>query len=355
MRARLVAALVVAGALATPAAAQAPAVAVQVLGQPDITVDEVAHWARIASITSQGTTDPGTPSKAPATEAECVDRAEAAGRTATTATADCARDWQVFRQQVLQFLVSGRWLAGEAARAGIVVTDAQVRAQFARTKAESFPEPGAFDRFLAGSGMTLDDLLYRVRLDAISNRLRAHATAGVKRPTLAEAVAYYRRHRARYAQPERRDLLVVVTRGRAAVLRARAALLAGRSWAAVARRYSVDRASARRGGRLPGFVPAEQSPVLGRAVAAAPVGALRGPVLVAGHRWLFRVMRVHPAAPPRLARALPSVRQLLASIAEQRALEAFIRGYRARWRARTTCAPGYVTSDCANGPAPPGR
>lgn len=355
MRARLVAAFVLAGALAGPAAAQAPAVAVQVLGQPDITVDEVAHWARIASIGAEGTTDPGKASTAPATEAECVDRAEAAGRTAKGATADCAKRWQAFRQQALQLLVSGRWLAGEAARVGIVVTDAQVRAQFARTKAESFPEPGAFDRFLAGSGMTLDDLLYRVRLDATSNRLRARATAGARRPTLAEAVAYYRRHRARYAQPERRDLLVVVTRGRAAALRARAALLAGHSWATVARRYSVDRPSARRGGRVAGVIPAELSPPLGRAVAAGPVGVLRGPVLVAGHRWLFRVTRVHPAAPPRLARALPSVRQLLASIAQQRALEVFGRGYRSRWRARTTCAPGYVTSDCANGPAPPYR
>jgi foldase protein PrsA len=42
----------------------------------------------------------------------------------------------------------------------------------------------------------------------------------------------------------------------------------------------------------------------------------------------------------------------LASEHEQDALDAFVKDFTARWRAKTSCAEGYETSDCANGPAP---
>jgi len=40
--------------------------------------------------------------------------------------------------------------------------------------------------------------------------------------------------------------------------------------------------------------------------------------------------------------------------AKQKALSRFVSEFEERWRARTTCAPGYVTELCSNGPEPKG-
>jgi hypothetical protein len=62
----------------------------------------------------------------------------------------------------MQFLVSARWIEG-------------VR----RTRRQAFPKPGSFRRFLARSAMTIGDIVYRVRLDMLSNRIRADVLRGV--------------------------------------------------------------------------------------------------------------------------------------------------------------------------------
>jgi hypothetical protein len=76
------------------------------------------------------------------------------------------------RSQVMEFLVSGRWLEGEAAERSIKVSDRAVRHQLAAQKHQSFPTERAFRQFLEDSGMTRSDLKYRVRLDILSERVR---------------------------------------------------------------------------------------------------------------------------------------------------------------------------------------
>lgn len=46
------------------------------------------------------------------------------------------------------------------------------------------------------------------------------------------------------------------------------------------------------------------------------------------------------------------IRSQLAAEAEQEAFNRFVRSYNRRWRARTVCAPGFVTEYCSNGPRP---
>jgi hypothetical protein len=76
------------------------------------------------------------------------------------------------RPQVMEFLVSGRWLEGEAAERGITVSDRAVSHQLTAQKHQSFPTERAFRKFLEDSGMTRSDLKYRVRLDILSERVR---------------------------------------------------------------------------------------------------------------------------------------------------------------------------------------
>jgi hypothetical protein len=54
-----------------------------------------------------------------------------------------------------------------------------------------------------------------------------------------------------------------------------------------------------------------------------------------------------------LAAAAPAIRQTLVQAAQERRFNAFIPGYRVRWKQRTTCQPGYVIPECRNGPRLP--
>jgi len=85
-------------------------------------------------------------------------------------------------QQIVQVLISFRWLEGEAVRLGIVVPPAAVNREFRSQKRQAFPKPGQFRRFLRESGQTLADIKRRVRLDMLSNRLRDRAVRGAKTP-----------------------------------------------------------------------------------------------------------------------------------------------------------------------------
>jgi hypothetical protein len=82
------------------------------------------------------------------------------------------------RSEVLGFLISSDWVIGEARDLQIGVSAAQVKRQFDRVKAQQFPRNAGFRAFLRSSGETVADLLFRVRLNMLSERLQRHV-AGV--------------------------------------------------------------------------------------------------------------------------------------------------------------------------------
>ena len=80
----------------------------------------------------------------------------------------------------MTFLISARWIEGEATLQGITMTGPEVERELARQRRDDFG-PEAFRRFLRQSAMTVDDLKYRVRVSRLSDRLRRHVAAAVPR------------------------------------------------------------------------------------------------------------------------------------------------------------------------------
>jgi hypothetical protein len=83
------------------------------------------------------------------------------------------------REEVMSFLVSSYWVIGEAAASGVHVSAALVRRTFDRIRAQQFPHRGEFAHFLHSSGQTLADLLFRVQLNLLSQRLQSRIVAGL--------------------------------------------------------------------------------------------------------------------------------------------------------------------------------
>jgi foldase protein PrsA len=320
------------------------------------------HWLRIAALSSQqpgSTAKPSVPD--PPDFPKCVAAKQksapkpAKGQpkpTDATFKSQCQQEYDGLKQQVLQFLISSEWIQGEAESQGVKVSDAEVDKQFETTRKQSFPKPADFDKFLKTSGMTLEDIKFRVRLDALSNALRKKITQGKDKVSDQQISDYYAKNKARFAQPERRDLRIVLTKTEDKARAAQAALQGGQSFKSVAKQYSIDQASKNQGGVLLAVAKGQQEKALDTAVFAAPKGKLEGPVKTQFGWYVFKVTKVTPASQQSQKDATATIKQLLASQNQQKALDAFVKDFRDKWKKKTNCAKDFTTQDCKNAPKP---
>jgi len=291
-------------ALSAPAMAQESPAAVTVAGSPPITEADIARWVDIARASSGGT-----------------------------------GEQRELEQQAVQLLVSFKWIEGESAERGIVVTDHEVKKSFEEQKAQSFPSEADYQQFLAQSHETEADILARVRWDLLSNEIRDRVQRPI-RVSRAEVDAYIRKHEAPML-PERRDVKFVVKRTLAQARQALRAIKRGRPWKSVGGEFINDFQQ--------GLDEDEERPALARASFAAPLKQIVGPVKLDGDYTVFQVVRVKPKGRMPAGEYRADVRQTLLTQAQQKALTAFVKAFTAKWRARTTCAPAFTwAKDCAN-------
>ncbi len=124
----------------------------------------------------------------------------------------CKTEFDQLKKQVMQFLIQAQWVEQEAAKQDIKITDAQVQKSFADQKKQAFPTDKAYKKFLQTSGMTEQDILFRVRLDQLQQKLTQKVTEKETKVTDEDVSEYYDKNKKRFAQPERRDLLIVLTK-----------------------------------------------------------------------------------------------------------------------------------------------
>jgi foldase protein PrsA len=344
-----------------------PGNAVAKVGDSVITKDTFNHWMKIAAISSAGGSEPdqsGASTQVP--DAPNFTRCIAEKKKSAPAPAkgqpkptdaqfktQCSQQYEGLKQQVLQFLISSEWIQGEAKDQGVTVSDKDVEKQFQTTKKQSFPKEADFQKFLKTSGMSLDDIKFRVKLDALSNKLRAKITKGKDAVANKQISDYYNKNKTRFAQPERRDLRIVLTKTAAKANQAKSALgshPSAATWKKVAKQYSIDQASKNQGGVLLAVAKGQQEKALDDAVFAAKQGGLNGPVKTQFGYYIFSVTKITPASQQSLKDATPTIKQLLASQNQQKALDAFVKGFRDKWKGKTDCRKGYVTQDCKNAP-----
>ncbi len=345
-----------------------PGNAVVRVGDETIERTEFQRWMQIAAISTQGLQQQGEDAEQPEAVvprppefAECV----AARRESTPEPAEgqptptaaqlkqqCEQEYETLRDQVLQFLISAEWILGEASDQGVTVTQAEVDEQFEMTREQSFPEEEDFETFLEDSGMTLQDIKFRVRLDTLSTKLRDKVTEGTEDISNDEVREYYEENRQQFAQPERRDLRIVLTEEEGEANEARAALESGRSWASVTEEFSIDEATKEQGGTLLAVAEGQQEQALDEAVFSAEQGELTGPVETQFGFYVFQVQKVTAAEQQTVQEAAASIRQLLAAQNQQESLDEFVTDFRDKWKDRTNCRDGFVTQDCKNAPEP---
>jgi foldase protein PrsA len=279
----------------------------------------------------------------------------AKGQPATTPAQykeQCKQEYEGLRNQVLQFLILEKWVAGEASDQGIKVSAKENEAAFVKAKKDTFPKEADFEKFLKQSGMTANDARFQVAFQTVYTKLRKKAVDAAPKVTDKAIAAFYAKNKTRFAQPETRDLRVVLTKTKDKADAARKALEGGDSWSNVAKKYSIDQASKAQGGSLLGVSKGTQEKSFDTAVFAAAKGTLTGPVKVQFGYYVFQVQKITPAKQQTLKESTPAIKTELETQAQKTADEKFNKDLRDKWKKRTNCRDGYVVDQCKNAPKP---
>jgi foldase protein PrsA len=354
--------LVFAAAMATLGAAlisgcgnDVPAGSVAKVGDETITKKEFNKWLKTAAAgQSQGgpvvVPDPQNDYKSCVASKEKLPTQSSAKPSTDALKKQCKQEYDQLKGEVMQFLIQAKWVQQEADARGVKVSNTEVQRSFQDQKKQAFPNDKAYKKFLASSGMSESDILFRVKLDQLQQKLTQKVTQNEGKVTDADITDYYNKNKKRFAQPERRDLNVVLTKTKAKADQAKKALDSGQSFKAVAKKYSIDQASKSQGGKLPDVAKGQQEKSLDTAVFAAKKGKVTGPVKTQFGYYVFAVTKIKPATQQSLAQAKETIRNLLKSQRQQKALDSFIKNFRSDYKDKTVCADQYRIAECKNGP-----
>src|SRR3954454_11008923 len=335
-----------------------PANGVAKVGDTVITKTEFQHWLnaaahqQAASAPGQAVVIPDPPNFTSCVAAKAkqpVPKGTPQPK-ASDLKSQCQQEYSGLRDQTMQFLISAQWLLKEADKRGVKVSDAEVQKSFQDQKKQSFPKESDYQSFLKSSGRTEADLLFQVRLSLLTNQIQQNVVKGKGTVSQSEVTSYYNKNKSRFAQPQTRDLLVILTKKQSDAQAALKAVKAGQSWSSVAKKYSTDQASKSQGGKLLGVSKGQQEKAFDSAIFGAKVGQVEGPVKTQFGYYVFRVTKNHAASQQTLAQASATIRNILRSQKQQAALNGFVKDFQKHYKDETNCAKGFVVQSCKNAP-----
>jgi len=262
----------------------------------------------------------------------------------------CKQGYDQLKQQVMQFLIQSQWVQQEAEEQNVSVSGKEIRTLFEDQKKQAFPKEKDYRKFLRTSGATEQDILFRIKLDALQNKLTAKIQKEQGKVTDEDVEEYYEKNKKRFSQPEQRDLNVVLTKTKARAEQAKRELDGGAKFPAVAKEYSIDQASKANGGKLPDVPKGQQEKAFDEAVFAAQKGEIEGPVKTQFGWYVFEVTGETPESQQSLDDAKETIRGLLKSEREQKSLQTFIEDFREEFKDETKCREGFVVAECSNAP-----
>jgi foldase protein PrsA len=339
-----------------------PGNAVVEIGGDPIKTSTYDHWLKVAATTQAQQTggatgaatipDPPNYTKCIANKKKTATKPAKGQPSPTDATykKQCAQEYASLRDSVMQFLITSAWIEGESWDRGVKISDADVKKDFDKQRQQSFPKDKDYLAFLKSTGYVQEDLLYRIKIQDLTNKLRTKILEGTDKVSNAQIADYYNKNKNRFAVPEKRDIRIVLTKTEDQAKKAKAALESGQSWKTVAGKYSIDQGTRDNGGLLAAVPKGQQEKALDDATFSASKGKVGGPVKTQFGYYVFEVTKITPGSQQSLEQSKDSIKQLLVSQAQQKKIDQFSKDFQKKWKDRTDCRKGYVTDDCKNAP-----
>ena len=204
----------------------------------------------------------------------------------------------------MQFLIRPSGSSGEARQSVAAHRQAERPAAVRRPEEAVVPEARRPTRSSSRPrARPMQDLLFRVKLDVLSNKIREKIVDAATQGHRRAIQDYYNKNKARFSQPERRDLQVVLTKTRPRPTRPRARSRAGKL--GHGRQEVLDRPGLEVAGRqAPGRRQGPAGQGFRRADLRAPRRARSsGPVKTQFGYYVFHVTKITPARSRRVDRS----------------------------------------------------
>jgi foldase protein PrsA len=262
---------------------------------------------------------------------------------------DCSQAFTQMRDQVMDFLIRAYWYQADAASQGVKVSDSDVQKAFNTAKQGQFQSDAQFQKFLNSSGMTMQDILFRVRVNQLYSKLIKRVKTTISDKQISD---YYNAHTSQFGTPEQRNLRIILAKTQADAQNAINDLNHGASWKATATKYSTDASTKSKGGVLTGVTKGQQDQALDAAAFSAPAQKLSGPVKGQFGYYVFKVTSVKKGSQQSLAQATPMIRQILTQQGQQSAQTTVDSHAKKKYLAKTQCRSGFVMQDCSGYKAP---
>jgi parvulin-like peptidyl-prolyl isomerase len=336
-----------------------PGNAVAVVGSAPITKAAFEHWEVVANDSTQPTTGAAAvPLPVPPDYTACIAGYKNASATASESTsalkAECKQAYTALVGEVMDYLVEALWVEGAAVDHGVKVTQAQVLKAYAKQRDTSTPSlktAKELDKFLAASGETVGDLLWRTKLNLQALAIQTKVEKGASKVTPAAIAAYYKKNHAQFVTPETVDLHLIETSDATTATKVRALLASGQTYAQLAPKYSKDPTTKAAGGAANGVRPGELTALLNSAVFAAKVNVLSQPVQTPFGYYIFTVDSITPQKVESLKAATATIKAAVSAANVSKANAALSKEFTTKWTAITKCATGYIVATaCSNAP-----
>src|SRR5215207_1970710 len=159
-------------------------------------------------------------------------------------------EYNTLKNQAVQFLVQRTQFEIKADELGVEVTDKQVNDRLAQIKKQYFGgSEKKYQDQLKQQGLSEESVKRDIRAQLVQEGIFKKVTEDTK-VTDKEIAAYYNKNKAQYGTPEQRDIrhILVPTKKQADNLYDQ--IKAGGDFAALAKKFSKDPASASQGGKL---------------------------------------------------------------------------------------------------------
>jgi hypothetical protein len=313
------------------------------IGDVAITQSTFSHWL---AVTAHGSAVPEPP-RYLACIADLEKGAAKSGAPASASAhaqlrAQCARHYQALKRQALGYLITSRWLIGEAAERRLSPSHPEIAAK----EQGQFPNgTGELREFHEETGQTPADVRFTIEAELASAKLQHATQGGARAITDAEIAAYYAAHKHSFAVPERRSIEIVERSSEAAAREVRRELDSGTG---IARLHPLHETFERSG-----EIATLDGEQIERTMFSVKPHVLVGPVRLSASYSVYEVTRIEPPTQRSLAQERASIDEQLLAEQQRQTSADFIKAWTQKWTARTDCQAGFIVPKCLQYKGPP--
>jgi parvulin-like peptidyl-prolyl isomerase len=261
-------------------------------------------------------------------------------------------EYEKAKEEAEKFILEGIWIQGFSDELGIEVTDQEIAKKLKESE-EGFKSKAEFQKAIKEAHLTPADIHSRLKIELLTEQLRAKLKEQSPKPSSDEVKAYYEAAKAtQFTQKPTRDVRLVVNKDKKKAEEAFDALSTDNTagnWAKTAKKYSEDPATKESGGLQKAVQEGVLEEPLNAEVFGTPEGQVEGPVPAPRGYTVFEVVNSTPESVQELKTVEAQIKATLEQQLEREYGENYIaNSFIAKWTPRTFCASGYVIERCAN-------